>query len=124
MIGNNACGSRAVRYGRTADNVAELDVLTGSGERLVVRRSIDPGTSPTLAAVQEVVGANLRVIRTELGRFSRQISGYSLEHLLPENGRRSDRFLVGTEGTAAHPRRDRRAGAEPVTTTLVVLGYP
>jgi len=29
-------------------------------------------------------------IRTELGRFGRQVSGYSFEHLLPENGRRLD----------------------------------
>ena len=27
-IGNNACGSRALAYGRTADNVIALDVLT------------------------------------------------------------------------------------------------
>src|SRR4029078_7285639 len=27
MIGNNACGSRALGYGRTVDNVAALDVL-------------------------------------------------------------------------------------------------
>ncbi len=32
-IGNNACGSRALRYGRAADNVVSLDVLTGSGSR-------------------------------------------------------------------------------------------
>ncbi len=34
MIGNNACGSRALGYGRTSDNVLGLDVVTGSGERL------------------------------------------------------------------------------------------
>src|SRR5215831_1355679 len=37
-IGNNACGSRALRYGRTADNVVALDVITGTGTRLVARR--------------------------------------------------------------------------------------
>ena len=30
MIGNNACGSRALGYGRTADNVVELDVACGA----------------------------------------------------------------------------------------------
>ena len=34
MIGNNACGPRALGYGKTADNVVALDVVTGSGERL------------------------------------------------------------------------------------------
>ena len=33
MIGNNACGPRALGYGKTADNVIALDVITGSGER-------------------------------------------------------------------------------------------
>ena len=37
-IGNNACGSRALRYGRTADNVIALDVVTGSGARFTARR--------------------------------------------------------------------------------------
>ena len=32
MIGNNACGSRALGYGRTADNVLGLDVAFGTGE--------------------------------------------------------------------------------------------
>ena len=43
--------------------------------------------------------AHLAVIRTEFGRFPRQVSGYSLEHLLPENGRNLAKALVGSEGT-------------------------
>ena len=39
------------------------------------------------------------MIRTEFGRFTRQVSGYSLEHLLPENGADLAKFLAGTEGT-------------------------
>ena len=34
MIGNNACGPRALGFGKTADNVIALEVVTGSGERL------------------------------------------------------------------------------------------
>ena len=41
MIGNNACGSRALAYGRTADNVLELDVVCGTGQR--VRAGPEPG---------------------------------------------------------------------------------
>ena len=36
-IGNNACGSRALRYGRTADNVISLELLTAAGDRLARR---------------------------------------------------------------------------------------
>ncbi|OLL73499.1 Glycolate dehydrogenase, subunit GlcD [Pseudonocardia sp. Ae168_Ps1] len=35
MIGNNACGSRSLAYGRTSDNVAGLGLLTAAGDRLV-----------------------------------------------------------------------------------------
>ena len=42
MIGNNACGAHALAYGRTADNVLELDVIDGTGRRLVAGRGLDP----------------------------------------------------------------------------------
>src|SRR5689334_24866511 len=85
-IGNNACGSRALRYGRTADNVVSLDLLTAAGERLTARRTGHDGLTaagPTGAALDSLVAAHLGMIRTEFGRFTRQVSGYSLEHLLP-----------------------------------------
>jgi FAD/FMN-containing dehydrogenase len=47
------------------------------------------------------VQANLAIIRTEFGRFGRQVSGYSLEHLLPENHFDVTRLLAGSEGTLA-----------------------
>ena len=39
MIGNNACGPRALGYGKTADNVIALDVITGSGEQITLDRA-------------------------------------------------------------------------------------
>ncbi len=64
-------------------------------------------------------------MRTEFGRFSRQVSGYSLEHLLPENGADVARFLVGSEGTLATVVRARvRLVRDAPARTLVALGYP
>jgi FAD/FMN-containing dehydrogenase/Fe-S oxidoreductase len=123
MIGNNACGSRALAYGRTADNVRALDLVTGGGERLTARPGL-PDT-PTVAALRAVVRRNLAVIRTELGRFRRQVSGYSLEHLLPEQGFHLPAALVGTEGTCGIVLRATvDLVAPPQRTVLVVLGYP
>ncbi len=125
MIGNNACGSRALAYGRTADNVAALDLLAGTGERLTVRAGADPSSSPLLTALHQVAAANLGVLRTELGRFSRQVSGYSLEHLLPERGFDVPAALTGTEGTCGLVLGATvRLVAVPAATVLVVLGYP
>ncbi|MGH3370698.1 MAG: FAD-binding and (Fe-S)-binding domain-containing protein, partial [Nocardioidaceae bacterium] len=85
-----------------------------------------PGaSSPTLTALQDVVTANLATIRTELGRFGRQVSGYSLEHLLPEHGFDVARALVGTEGTCGIVLGAKvRLVSAPPAVALVVLGYP
>ncbi|MCZ2860373.1 FAD-binding and (Fe-S)-binding domain-containing protein [Blastococcus sp. VKM Ac-2987] len=124
MIGNNACGSRALGYGRTSDNVVALDVVTGTGARLTV----GPGTTPrdgVLADLHRLVGAELATIRTEFGRFGRQVSGYSLEHLLPERGFDVARALVGSEGTLAVVLGATvRLVADAPVRGLVVLGYP
>ncbi|MGY1743453.1 MULTISPECIES: FAD-binding and (Fe-S)-binding domain-containing protein [unclassified Blastococcus] len=124
MIGNNACGSRALGYGRTSDNVVGLDVVTGGGERLTL--GAGPGTgSPTLDRLRELVAGDLAAIRTELGRFGRQVSGYSLEHLLPERGFDVARALVGSEGTLAVVLGATvRLVADAPFRGLVVLGYP
>ena len=123
MIGNNACGSRALAYGRTADNVTHLDVMTGSGTRLRLGAGEAPSSAET-DALRSLVSANLGTIRTELGRFGRQVSGYSLEHLLPERGFDLRRMLVGSEGTLAVVLE---AGIRLVTDaphkTMVVLGF-
>ncbi|WP_406134948.1 FAD-binding and (Fe-S)-binding domain-containing protein [Streptomyces sp. NBC_01089] len=126
MIGNNACGSRALGYGRTSDNVLGLDVLAGTGERL--RLGAVPhstAASPLLDGLRDITGSELEVIRTELGRFPRQVSGYSLEHLLPERGFDVPRALVGSEGTLALTlaARVRLVRDEPER-ILIALGYP
>jgi len=120
MIGNNACGPRAVAYGRTADNVLELELVDGTGRRFTAGQGLDP-----VPGLDALVNAHLELLRTELGRFGRQVSGYSLEHLLPEKGRDLAKALVGTEGTVATILSAKvrlvELAAAPV---LVVLGYP
>jgi FAD/FMN-containing dehydrogenase/Fe-S oxidoreductase len=122
--GNNACGSRALAYGRTADNVVDLDVLTAAGQRFAAS-SYGTDGAELFAALHGIVRDNLAMIRTEFGRFTRQVSGYSLEHLLPENGADLARFLVGTEGTlAVLLGATVRLVDAPAAVALAVLGYP
>jgi FAD/FMN-containing dehydrogenase/Fe-S oxidoreductase len=117
MIGNNACGTRALGYGRTSDNVVAVRGLTGTGAAL--------DSADLLAELRRVTTAGLATIRTEFGRFSRQVSGYGLENLLPENGFDVARLLVGSEGTlAVLTEATVRLVTDPTHRILVVLGYP
>ena len=68
---------------------------------------------------------HLAHIRTSFGKFSRQVSGYAMEQLLPENGRRFDRFLVGSEGTLGIVlEATMRLVEDAPARALAVLGYP
>ena len=131
MVGNNACGSRALGYGRTSDNVLGIEALTASGETLrlavpEVGGSGEGGPAPgPVIAARALVEQHLEVVRTEFGRFGRQVSGYALEHLLPENGGDLTRALVGSEGTLAIAQQItvRLVPDEPHR-VLVLLGFP
>ena len=98
MVANNACGPHATAWGRTSDNIVSLDCADGQGRRFTATTSHDSELNdvPGLASL---IDSNLAPIRTQLGRFKRQVSGYSLEHLTPEGGRNLAAMLAGSEGT-------------------------
>ncbi|WP_338075035.1 FAD-binding and (Fe-S)-binding domain-containing protein [Kineococcus vitellinus] len=128
MIGNDACGSHALAYGRTSHNVLALEVLDGQGRRYWT----DDPPAELLEELRAVASRHLGMIRTTFGTFGRQVSGYALEHLLPENlgardgrsGTALARLLTGSEGTLATILRARvRLVRQSPSTTFVVLGY-
>ena len=98
MVANNACGPHATAWGRTSDNIVSLDCVDGQGRRFTATTGRDSALNdvPGLASL---IDSNLAPIRTQLGRFKRQVSGYSLEHLTPEGGRNLAAMLAGSEGT-------------------------
>ncbi len=123
MIGNNACGPHALTFGRTSDNVISLDVIDGLGRRFTA--GAGKKTLDQVPGLTDLVDSNLATIRTELGRFVRQVSGYSMEHLLPEKGRDLAKALVGTEGTCVTVlEATLELKPIPKKPILLVLGYP
>ncbi|MFJ3622625.1 FAD-binding and (Fe-S)-binding domain-containing protein [Streptomyces iakyrus] len=132
MIGNDACGNRSVRDGRTSGHVVALEIVTADGVRAVADHTglhpVDPRDGALVARLEadlkRLVGDNLALLRTELGRIPRQVSGYQLHHLLPENGFDLARALVGTEGTCAVVTAATvRLVATAQASTLLTLGY-
>ena len=94
---------------------------TAEPERRRLRRR---SAAPRLHC-RPLVSANLGTIRTEFGTFGRQISGYSLQHLLPENRFDAARFLAGTEGTlAVILGATVRLVADAPHKVMIALGYP
>jgi FAD/FMN-containing dehydrogenase/Fe-S oxidoreductase len=130
MVGNNACGSRSVAWGRTAESVLGLELLLDDGTRMAVGRApaVPAGAggrvAALLAALRELAEDHQEIIRESLGRFPRQVSGYALEHLLPERGLDLARALVGSEGTCAVVVEATVALIEPPAARgLVLVGF-
>ena len=124
MIGNNACGSHSVAWGRTVDVVRSLEVLLYDGTRLRVGAG-EPTEGRIFDELRALVRDNLALLRKELSTWGRRVSGYGLEHLLPENGFDVAKALVGSEGTCVTVLEATVALAElPKRRVLAVLGFP
>jgi FAD/FMN-containing dehydrogenase/Fe-S oxidoreductase len=135
MIGNNSCGSTAQAYGKMADAVARLEVLTYDGLRTWVGATDDAEYERVVAAggrkaelyqgMRDLRDRYLGDIRQRYPKIPRRVSGYNLDQLLPENGFHVARALVGSESTLVTVLRAEVELVEiPPADALVVLGYP
>ncbi|HWG73222.1 MAG TPA: FAD-linked oxidase C-terminal domain-containing protein [Acidimicrobiales bacterium] len=135
MIGNNACGSHSVAWGKTVDNVRTLDVVTYDGTRMTVGPTSEEALTRKAGAHGPEAGiwAALREVRDSYGAavaagfpdLNRRVSGYNLDQLLAERGFDVARALVGSEGTCAVVLEATVAlVATPGARALTVLGFP
>ena len=135
MIGNNSCGSTAQAYGKMADSVRRLEVLTYGGLRTWVGETSDEEYERILSGggdkaelyqrLREIRDKYLGQIRTGYPKIPRRVSGYNLDQLLPENGLHVARALVGSESTLVTVLHAELELVDvPSCRSLVVLGYP
>jgi FAD/FMN-containing dehydrogenase/Fe-S oxidoreductase len=112
MAANNSCGSKSIRYGLMADNVAAIDAILADGARF--RFGPDwPGQGMTkpeaigeLMTRLQTVGQDMATeIATRFPKVLRRVGGYNIDALTPAAaaaGRDNPaRLLVGSEGTLA-----------------------
>jgi FAD/FMN-containing dehydrogenase/Fe-S oxidoreductase len=135
MIGNNSCGVHSVAYGRTADNVLGLRILTYGGLELQVGPTTDREFKDILKAGGERAEIYRRLddfraryaalIRARFPTLPRRVSGFAdLDKLLPENGFDVAKALVGTEGTCVTVlEAELRLAPSPRERVLVILGF-
>lgn len=133
-IGNNAAGARSIRYGRTVENLRELEVCLGTGERLW----LGPGAGARSRTARRLAAGVIDVVRPLAGpirgRFPRTVrrnAGYALDMILDqvEAGATPQTLdlvplLAGSEGTLAVTLRARvRLMPAPRAKGLAVVSF-
>jgi FAD/FMN-containing dehydrogenase/Fe-S oxidoreductase len=140
MLGNNSCGSHSLLSKnaglglRTSDNTHSLDVVLYDGTRLRVGATPPEQLEAMIraggrrgqiyGALRALVERYGDVIRRELPRLGRRVSGYNLDDLLPENGFHVARALVGSESTLVTiVEATLHLVPNPGARTVVMLGF-
>ncbi|MCA9273273.1 MAG: FAD-binding protein [Phycisphaerales bacterium] len=110
-IGNNAAGTRSVKYGRTSENVIAVDALLAGGTRVRFEEGAalnDPVARRLTDGVVDVVRRHERLIRERFPKTLRRNAGYGLDMLLaqmqsgdPLRSVNLAKLLCGSEGTLA-----------------------
>jgi FAD/FMN-containing dehydrogenase/Fe-S oxidoreductase len=135
MIGNNSCGVHSVMAGKTDDNIEALEILTYDGLRMKVGATSSADLEHILrqggrraeiyTKLQSIAAAYGDLVRQRFPNIPRRVSGYNLNHLLPENGFHIARALVGSEGTCVTVLEATcRLVKSPPERVLLVVAYP
>ncbi|MBR8740620.1 FAD-binding oxidoreductase [Nocardiopsis sp. MG754419] len=124
MVSNNACGSHSVAWGTSASNLVAVTSVLADGREVRSERggADDEGVDTALRGLRD---RHLAMLRLELGRFPRQVSGYGLHYLLPEHGFDVAKAVAGSEGTLGVITELTVSLVElPEATALAVLAFP
>lgn len=110
-IGNNAAGTRSVKYGRTSESVLAIDGLLAGGTRVMFDEGAalrDPVARRLTEGVVDVVKRHERLIRERFPKTLRRNAGYGLDMVLqqmqsgdPMKSVNLAKLLCGSEGTLA-----------------------
>lgn len=82
-IGNNAAGTRSIRYGRTSESVEAVQLLLASGERTELSRGArDPVARRLARGVLDICARYEPLIRARFPKTIRRNAGYGLDMML------------------------------------------
>ena len=135
MIGNNSCGVHSIMAGKTDDNIDALEILTYDGQRLHVGatsaddfdRFIREGgrRAEIYTGLKSLADRYGEQVQRQFPNIPRRVSGYNLNHLLPESGFHVARSLVGSEGTCVTILEATcRLVESPPARVLLVIAWP
>ncbi|MBR61418.1 MAG: oxidoreductase [Dehalococcoidia bacterium] len=108
-LGNNSCGAHSIRWGKTSDNVNQIESILSDGsianlesiDLNVVKNSKTPSDPIALIASKlHQIGLNYSSeIDNRYPKIMRRVSGYNLDQLIGPNELNLAKFVVGSEGT-------------------------
>ncbi len=133
MIGNNACGTRSIVFGRTSDSVESLRCILSDGSWLTTQwhepdawsaLAADPD-SRLIAKLSAIVERYRPEIEARIPNLPRIAAGYSLQYFVDRKRPKSlSDLIVGGEGTLAlAAEATLRLRPVPAATTIVVSSF-
>ncbi|MCE9653589.1 MAG: FAD-binding oxidoreductase [Nitrosarchaeum sp.] len=114
MIGNNASGSRSLKYGSTIDNIEKITFVDGNGKKITL-----PGNKK---AGMKIFKYAKRIESHKFPKVSKNSSGYRLD--LIKSIKDTHKIIVGSEGTLGIVLSAKfRIKPIPKKRVLFVIGY-
>ena len=113
MTANNSSGSRSIRYGIMADNVAGIDAVLADGTRAYFgevraadRAPANGATEPAryrelVERVRAIAAREASEIDARIPKVQRNVGGYAIHTVRPDGDFNMAKMLVGSEGTLA-----------------------
>jgi FAD/FMN-containing dehydrogenase/Fe-S oxidoreductase len=108
-LGNNSCGAHSILWGKTVDNVVDLNVVLSDGttarfgaldgEQLEAKLRADGLEGEIYRKLFEVGEANREEVLRRYPKIQRRVSGYNLDEFVGGSDFDMARFVVGSEGT-------------------------
>ncbi len=89
MLGNNASGSRTIKYGSVIDNVEEITFVNGNGEKITLPENKKIG--------EKIVALSKNIVFEKFPSVTKNSSGYRLDIVKSKN--ESHKAIIGSEGT-------------------------
>ncbi len=110
-LGNNSCGAHSIMWGKTSDNVLEMDAVLSNGdvarfgrlngEQLEAKMKLE-GLEGDIYRRLFAIGEEHRAeILSRYPKIQRRVSGYNLDEFVGGSDFDMARFVVGSEGTLA-----------------------
>ncbi len=108
-LGNNSCGAHSIVWGKTVDNVLEMDVVLADGQTARFSRLDGAGLEAKMRTAglegdiyRELFAigeANRDEVLKRYPKIQRRVSGYNLDEFVGGSDFDMARFVVGSEGT-------------------------